>query len=251
MKARLRAGEPAFGASVMIPSPQVVEMLGAFGFDWVLLDCEHGTLSPESVEVMAMAAEAAGMTAIARPVSRSREHIAQVLDRGVSGVQVPHVTSAEAAREAVRAVKFHPLGERGLAAGTRAAHYDAHGGLEAYVREANAQTLIAVQIEDREALDQVDAILRVEGIDVFFIGPSDLSQSMGHPGDPGAPEVAAAITRVLGQVAATGAVAGMPATQDNVQALLAKGVRYLYTHTPRLFGAGAKGFLGAARPAGR
>ncbi|MEO8717809.1 MAG: aldolase/citrate lyase family protein, partial [Burkholderiales bacterium] len=94
MKAKLRAGEPVFGVSVMIPSPQIVEIIGAAGFDWVLLDCEHGTLTLESVELMAMAAEACGITAIARPVSRSAEHILQVLDRGVTGVQVPHVNTA-------------------------------------------------------------------------------------------------------------------------------------------------------------
>ncbi|HVC11165.1 MAG TPA: aldolase/citrate lyase family protein, partial [Burkholderiales bacterium] len=139
MKRKLLAGEAALGVSLMIPSPQLVEMLGALGFDWVLLDCEHGTLSAESVELMAMAAEASGMTAIARPATRSAEHILRVLDRGVLGVQVPHVNPAEEARAVVRAVKYHPLGSRGLAAGTRAATYDAHGALADYVRAANEE----------------------------------------------------------------------------------------------------------------
>ena len=108
MKEKLRAGEPVFGVSVMIPSPQIVEMIGAAGFDWVLLDCEHGTLTLESVELMAMAAEACGITAIARPMTRSAEHILQMLDRGVMGVQVPHVNTAEDAREVIAAVKYHP-----------------------------------------------------------------------------------------------------------------------------------------------
>ena len=99
MKEKLRAGEAAYGVSVMIPSPQIVEMVGAAGFDWVLLDCEHGTPTLESVEQMVMAAEACGITAIARPVTRSPEHILQVLDRGVMGVQVPHVNTAEEARQ--------------------------------------------------------------------------------------------------------------------------------------------------------
>jgi len=100
MKEKLKAGEPVFGVSVMIPSPQIVEMIGAFGFDWVLLDCEHGTLALESVELMAMAAEACGLTAIARPATKSPEHILQVLDRGVLGVQVPHVNTLADARAA-------------------------------------------------------------------------------------------------------------------------------------------------------
>lgn len=111
MKARLAAGEPAFGASVMFPSPQIVEMLGAFGFDWVLLDCEHGSLTAESVELMALAAQASGMTPIARPATKNAEDIARVLDRGVQGVQVPHVVTAEDARAIVQAVKYHPSGD--------------------------------------------------------------------------------------------------------------------------------------------
>jgi 2-keto-3-deoxy-L-rhamnonate aldolase RhmA len=247
MKQKLHAGEPAFGVSVMIPSPQLVEMLGAFGFDWVLLDCEHGTLTLESVELMAMAADASGLTAIARPVSNSPAHILQVLDRGVAGVQVPHVRTAEEARAAVAAVKYHPLGTRSLAAGTRAAAYDAHGSMADHVRSANEQTLIAAQIEDREALDNLDEILQVDGIDVFFVGPSDLSQSMGHPGNAKAPAVAAAIDDCLARICAAGRVPGMPAATEQVHDVLAKGVRYIYTHVPKLIAASARGYFDRAR----
>jgi len=250
MKEKLHAGAPAFGVSVMIPSPQLVEMLGAYGFDWVLLDCEHGTLSLESVELMTMAAEAAGMTPIARPVSNSPAHILQVLDRGVAGVQVPHVRNAAEARAAVSAVKFHPLGGRSLAAGTRAAAYDAHGSMAEHVRSANAHTLIAAQIEDREALAHLDEILSVEEIDVFFVGPSDLSQSMGHPGNPKAPEVARAIEDCLTRIRAAGRISGMPATAEQLGDALAKGVRYIYTHVPRLIAASARSYFEAARGQG-
>lgn len=247
MKEKLRAGEPAFGVSVMIPSPQIVEIIGAAGFDWVLLDCEHGTLTLESVELMAMAAEACGITPIARPATRSAEHILQVLDRGVMGVQVPHVNTAAEAREVVQAVKFHPAGRRGLAAGTRAARYDAHGTLAEYVKAANEATLIAIQLEEQAAIDNLDALLQVQGIDVFFIGPSDLSQSMGHPGDPKAPAVAQAIEQSLGKMRAAGRTPGMPATAEAVRGTLDKGVRYVYTHLPRLMASSAKAYLQNAR----
>ena len=247
MKEKLRAGEPVYGVSVMIPSPQIVEMIGAAGFDWVLLDCEHGTLTLESVELMAMAAEACGITAIARPVTRSPEHILQVLDRGVMGVQVPHVNTAEDARRVVAAVKYHPLGQRGLAAGTRAAAYDAHGTLADYVKAANEATLIAIQLEDEAAIRNIDKLLQVENIDVFFIGPSDLSQSMGHPGNPGAPAVAAAIDGSFRKMIAAGRTPGTPATAENVREILDKGVRYIYTHLPRLLSSSARAYLNAAR----
>jgi len=247
MKAKLLAGEPVFGVSIMIPSPQLVEMLGAFGFDWVLLDCEHGTLTLESVELMAMAAEASGMTAIARPATRSADHILQVLDRGVMGVQVPHVNTAEDAREVVRAVKYHPDGQRGLAAGTRAAVYDAHGTMTEYVRHANEQTLIAIQLEEREAIDNLDELLQVDGIDVFFVGPSDLSQSMGHPGNPKAAPVAAAINDSFVRIVAAGCIPGTPATAESVAGVLKQGVRYIYTHVPRLIAASAKAYFDKTR----
>ena len=247
MKEKLKRGEPAFGVSVMIPSPQIVEMIAAAGFDWVLLDCEHGTLTLESVELMAMAAEASGITAIARPMTRSPAHILQVLDRGVMGVQVPHVTTAAEAREVIAAVKYHPLGGRSLAAGTRAAVYDAHGTLADYVKAANDATLIAVQIEDKEAVENLDEILAVDGIDVFFIGPSDLSQSMGFPGNPKEPTVAAAIDGSFRKMLAAGRTPGTPATAENVRAVVDKGVRYIYTHLPRLLAGSAKEYLAKAR----
>src|SRR5437588_10422824 len=105
LKGKLKAGQPALGCSVMFPSPQLVEMLGHAGFDWVLLDCEHGSLSGADVEVMAMAADAVGVTAIGRPRSNSAADIQSVLDRGVSGVQIPHIDTAEDAIRAVAAVK--------------------------------------------------------------------------------------------------------------------------------------------------
>lgn len=247
LKEKLRAGEPAFGVSVMIPSPQIVEMIGAAGFDWVLLDCEHGTLTLESVELMAMAAQACGITPLARPATRSPEHILQVLDRGVMGVQVPHVNTAAQAREVVAAVKFHPLGQRGLAAGTRAARYDAHGSLAEYVKAANEATLIAVQLEEQAAIDNLDELLQVPEIDVFFIGPSDLSQSMGHPGDPKAPAVAQAIDASLRKICAAGRTPGMPAGAESVQEAVARGVRYLYTHLPRLLSSSARSYLRSAK----
>ncbi len=250
MKEKLRAKEPVFGVSVMIPSPQIVEMIAAAGFDWVLLDCEHGTLTLESVELMAMAAEASGITAIARPMTRSAEHILQVLDRGVMGVQVPHVNSAEQARAVIAAVKYHPAGRRGLAAGTRAANYDAHGTLAEYVQAANESTLIAIQLEDQAAVEHIDELLQVEGIDVFFIGPSDLSQSMGHPGNPKAPAVAQAIESSLRKIVAAGRTPGMPATTENVREAVSKGVRYIYTHLPRLLAGSAKAYLKNARGEG-
>jgi 4-hydroxy-2-oxoheptanedioate aldolase len=246
-KHALAAGKPQIGLWSSLSSNYSVEVIAGAGFDWVLLDCEHGTLTPESVELMAMAAEACGLTAIARPATKSPEHILQVLDRGVMGVQVPHVNTAAQAREAIQAVKYHPQGRRGLAAGTRAAAYDAHGTMADYVRAANDATLIAIQLEERAAIENIDELLKVEGVDVFFIGPSDLSQSMGHPGNPKAPEVASAINRSFERIVAAGRIPGTPAPAEAVQDVLKKGVRYIYTHVPRLIAASAQTYFAKAR----
>jgi 4-hydroxy-2-oxoheptanedioate aldolase len=170
-----------------------------------------------------------------------------VLDRGVLGVQVPHVNTVEDAREVLAAVKYHPQGRRGLAAGTRAAVYDAHGTLADHVKAANDATLVAIQLEDEPAIRNIDELLRVEDIDVFFIGPSDLSQSMGHPGNPRAPAVAQAIDTSFRKMVAAGRTPGTPATAENVRDVLDKGVRYIYTHLPRLLASSAKAYLKAAR----
>lgn len=247
MKARFAAGEPAFGISIMIPSPQLVEMVAGLGFDWVLIDCEHGTISLETVELLVMAAEASGVTPIVRPVSNGAADILQVMDRGAMGVQVPHVTSAEEARAAVAAVKFHPEGSRSLAAGTRAAGYDLACSPAEAIAAANRETLVCVQLEDAAAIENADEILTVDGVDVFFIGPSDLSQSMGHPGDPKAPAVAEAIEATLAKIVAAGRTPGMPASADAVQHVLSRGARYIYTHVPKLLGAAGRSYLAAAK----
>lgn len=248
MKSKLLAGRPALGCSIMIPSPQMVEMVAHAGFDWVLIDLEHGTIGLESAELMIMAAEASGITPIARPRSNRHEDIASVMDRGARGVQVPHVNSAADARRAVAAVKFGPGDNRGLAAGTRPDRYGLGGSMTDFVHYSNEQSLVCVQLEHEAAIAAVDEILAVDGVDVFFIGPSDLSQSMGYPGNPGAATVKTTIEATLHRIVTAGKIPGMPAATDNLARVIAQGVRYVYTHLPRIVGAGAAGFLGQVAP---
>lgn len=242
MKAKIQSGQPAFGVSVMFPSTQIVEMVGALGFDWVMIDCEHGTIDLESVEAMVMAAEVSGITPIVRPPSKAPDAILRVLDRGAMGVQVPHVNTAEDARAVVEAVKYHPLGTRGLAAGTRPANYGIGLTAAEYVEQVNRETLVCVQLEEAEALRNIDAILEVEGIDIFFVGPSDLSQSMGYPGRTDAPEVQATIHKAFATIVAAGKVPGSAGSDQATVDFLNRGCRYVYTHVPRLLAAGTASF---------
>ncbi len=247
MKAKIAGGEAAIGASIMFPSPQLVEMLAYAGFDWVLIDCEHGSIGLADVEMMAMAADASGITAIARPRSNDAADIQSVMDRGVKGVQVPHVNSRSDAERAVAAVKFGPGAARGLAAGTRPDRWGLGAKMPDFAAQANASSLVCVQIEHQEAVANIDEILTVDGIDVFFIGPSDLSQSMGFPGNPKALPVAEAIKSTLLRIQAAGKVPGMPATTETIGEVVGQGCRYIYNHVPRILGAGAAQFLKAGR----
>jgi 4-hydroxy-2-oxoheptanedioate aldolase len=246
MKASLARGEAVFGVSIMVPSPQIVEMLGRLGFDWVLLDCEHGTFSPESLESMVMAAEGAGITAVARPRNASPEAIQDVLERGVAGVQVPHVNTAAEARAVVAAVKYHPLGQRGLAARTRPAGYGIGLRLDEYARAANAETLVCVQLEEKQAIDRIEEIMAVAGIDVFFIGPADLSQSMGHPGQADHPDVRAVIDSAFSAIRGQGKVVGTTGSADGWREHRSRGATYLYTHLPTILEAGSRSFMDVA-----
>ena len=247
MKSRIYAGEPALGCSIMIPSPQMVEMVAHAGFDWVLIDMEHGTIGLETAELMVMAAEASGITPVARPRTNSKSDVSAVLDRGAMGVQVPHINTAEDARAAVAAVKFGPGDQRGLAAGTRADRYGLRGDMDEFVKLSNDQTLICVQLEHATAIENIDDILTVEGVDVFFIGPSDLSQSMGYPGNHKAEPVKTAIHNALSKITEAGKIPGMLAYVDNISDVAASGSLYIYTHMPKLVGAGASDFFRKAR----
>lgn len=250
MKQKILSGEPAFGLSIMFASPQLVEMAAGCGFDWVLIDCEHGAISLESVEVLCMAAKAAGITPIARPRSRDALEILQVLDRGALGVQIPHVNTADEARAAVRACKFHPQGMRSLAGGTRPQNYDLPAASTSYYDDANREILVCVQLEDKIAIDNADEILGIDGIDVFFIGPSDLSQTYGFPGNPKAESVAKAVDETLAKIVAAGKAPGMPAAAEAVEDVISKGVVYIYTHVPRLLGSAAAEYFRAAKKGG-
>ena len=119
MKAKIKSGEPAFGVSLTFSAPEIVEMIGDAGYDWVMIDAEHGSHDPDDVYAMAVACELYGITPIVRPQVNQPDVILRYMDRGAMGVQVPHVNTREEAERAVRSVKFHPDGDRGLGGGRK------------------------------------------------------------------------------------------------------------------------------------
>ncbi|MEZ5796640.1 MAG: aldolase/citrate lyase family protein [Paracoccaceae bacterium] len=202
-KSRLRAQEQLAGCFVMAPSPSIVEMCGFAGFDFVVIDQEHGPAGTETLENMVRAAEASGTAALVRVPWGDRWLIQRALDAGAQGVVVPHVTSAEEARAIVRACHYPPLGYRGLASTARGGR---HGNvaLDQHLRNGAERVTVIVQIEDREALPHVMEIAAIEGVDSLFIGPADLSASLGQPGNFGHPDVAAAIDAIIADARAAG-----------------------------------------------
>jgi 4-hydroxy-2-oxoheptanedioate aldolase len=228
-KARLAAGEAAFGCFVRTAEPQLIEYVGMLGWDFLVFDAEHGSLQPREVEDLCRAVEPRGTTPIVRVTTNDAPTILRFLDTGAHGVHVPWVNSAAEVERAVRAVKYAPRGTRGLA-GSRASEWGLREPIGQYVQRANRETLVVIQVETQDAVDAIDDYLKVDGVDVLFLGPTDLSQSLGHPGDLGHPDVLAALDRVADAVIGSGVTLGIYAGSiDMTKAWLDRGARYFTT----------------------
>ena len=187
LKQKLKKGEVVLGTFNAIPSAPVVEIIGSSGLDFIVIDTEHGPVNIESAENLVRAAELSGITPIVRVSHNEPDLILKALDIGSHGVQVPHVSTKEEAEEAIRCAKYHPKGERGYSPFTRAAKY----GIEAkgHAAKSNENTIVVINVEGAEGIKNLRKIADVPDIDVIFIGPFDLSQSLGKPGDVYDPEV--------------------------------------------------------------
>jgi len=224
VKDKLAARQPTTIIAPYATSAGLVEMLGHFGFDGVFLDCEHGPASWEEVENMIRAAELDGYTSVVRVQDHEPATITRALDRGAGGIQVPHVNTAAEAAAIVEHAKYAPLGHRGWS-GWRGAY-----GVDAsdYARHANDSTLVAIMLEEVEALNNLDDILRVKHVDVFFVAPGDLAQSMGLPGQANHPSVQNAIDDALRHIKSSGHVSGTLTTPRTLDHYLDLGVLFLY-----------------------
>jgi len=208
IKEKLKRGEFVVGPFMKSRDPAMVEIVGLAGFDFAILDMEHSALSIESVEDLIRMAGARGIDSIVRVPEISESAISGPLDAGADGVLVPHVDTREQAEEVVFLSKFSPLGERGMDVYARAADYS-HLPKESYLREANKRTILIVQIEGKKGVENLDDILMVKGLDTIFVGPYDLSQSLGVPGEIDHPKVTEKIKEVVGKVRKAGLSLGI------------------------------------------
>lgn len=185
-------GRPILGCFSFLPSPQVVEVLALGGLDFVIVDREHSPAGWQTVEEMIRAAEARGISALVRVGSNSREEILHALECGADGVVIPGISSAEQAAEAVRAMRYPPLGERGACPDTRAARYGS-SDYPAFRLAANESRFLVLLIESAGAFEEIEAIAGAAGpATAYMLGRSDLAASLGCFGDPTAPQVAQA-----------------------------------------------------------
>lgn len=202
VRAALDEEREVYGLFVALPSPAMVEMVGAAGYDLAILDAEHALVSPGTLEHMIRAAEAFGVTPFVRVPPGDGESILRVLDAGAAGVVVPHVRSRADAEHAVRAARYAPDGTRSLNGGRMAGY--GRVDLAGYVAQANAQVMVVVMIEDAEGVDAIEDIVAVPGVDIVLEGAADLSQSLGVPWQTRHPAVTDAVRRIHTACAAAG-----------------------------------------------
>ena len=240
LKARVESG----GVGVIANGPNDSDMcdfLGQFGFDATFVDYEHGGVSWAELADISRANDLWNMATVVRVNTLQESLILRALDQGASAVMVPHVITARDAERAAKACRYPPDGVRGVA-GSRRAY-----GVRNYFENANAEVQCMALIEDAAALDNLDQLVRVDGIDCYYVAPSDLAASMGHTGNPGHPDVQDAIKQSIDKIAAAGRIAGTLVNDSNVNDFVDRGVRCIGVAWPAWVGQGAQRFLEGVR----
>jgi 4-hydroxy-2-oxoheptanedioate aldolase len=205
-KQGLKAGRQQIGLWNSIPGTLVAELLATSGFDWVVIDTEHAPTDVPDTLAMMQAMAPHPVSAVVRPASNDTVLIKRVLDLGAQTLLIPYVQNAAEAQAAVAATRYAPRGVRGMAGMTRASCF---GLVADYAAQAERELCLIVQVETAEALDRIEEIAAVDGVDALFIGPADLAASMGHPGNARHPQVVAAIEDAVRRIVAAGKPAGI------------------------------------------
>ncbi len=224
-KAALREGTQQVGVWNSIGGNTACEILATAGFDWVLVDTEHAATS--TAEVLPALQTIAGyprVSAVVRPASNDHVTIKRLLDMGAQSLLIPYVQSPDEARAAVAAMRYAPRGIRGMAGVMRASRF---GAVADYATTVEDQLCLIVQVETIEAMKHLEAIAQVDGVDGVFIGPADLSASMGLPGQTGHPDVVAVIDDAIDRLSAIGVPSGI-LSLDNAKTkrLMERGIRF-------------------------
>jgi 4-hydroxy-2-oxoheptanedioate aldolase len=244
VKQRLAAGEVATIVAGT-NDPDLIDQLGPLGMDGIWLEGEHGAVDYADLGNLTRACDLWGLTSVVRVMDNDYATIYRTLDRGAQGICVPHVNTREEAMAVVEAGKFAPLGRRGMFTSRQGF------GVGDYLRRANDQSLLIVLLEDIVAVRNLDDILKVDHIDIFFVAPSDLATSMGHIGDMGHPDVQKTIDDAIGKIVQAGRVAGTLVTAANVERYTRMGVRALMASFFPWIQAGARDLMDRAAAGAR
>jgi 4-hydroxy-2-oxoheptanedioate aldolase len=230
LKEKLREGKVCFGTFVRL-GPAATEILGYGGWDFAVIDMEHGVFDFPLVEQCIRAARIAGISSLVRVAEPNPSHIMRSIDAGAEGVQIPQVESAETAGLVSRAARYFPQGNRGLCSFVRAARYSAVPPDE-HMATSNREVLTVIHIEGERAVREVEAIIETPGIDVLFLGPWDLSQSLGVPGKTGDPRVIELMEKVIALCRKKGVISGtFVRFVDEAKYWIDRGVQYLMLST--------------------
>lgn len=239
--------EPVIGCFVNFASGDIAELTAKIGFDFILIDNEHGVMNQQAINDMIRAAHCQQASAIVRCTEATYTHIQKSLDMGADGIQIPLVNTAQRAREVYRLSKYPPEGTRGMSFNCRAAAYGMCGDKVLYRKAANENLLTAVQIETLSAVENLDEIIEVPGIDVLFVGPGDLSTAMGMP-DYNQPEVQELLEKTIRKIAKSDKIAGFFAGDvESTKKAREWGASYIVTAVSNYMVSGGKAYLSGVR----
>jgi 4-hydroxy-2-oxoheptanedioate aldolase len=243
-KIKLKAGQPVYGVISTSDDPQLAELFGLAGFDFYMLDTEHGLLDPVQVVNVIRACELVNMTPLVRIGSKDPKIVLQYMDAGMMGVMMPGLESVDEVQMLIDAVKYAPVGKRGMGI-TRASGYVAVGQeAVGYINFTNEHTMVIPQFEDPALLDRFDEMIFLPGVDAVVIGPRDLSLNMGFPDGPNHPEVQNMIDRVVTICKKANVAAGITAgSRADSAEKVARGMTMILGIAQTLVMTGSKEFL--------
>jgi 4-hydroxy-2-oxoheptanedioate aldolase len=243
-KLKLKVSQPTYGVISTSDDPQLAELFGLAGFDFYMLDAEHGLLDAVQVVNVIRACERVNMTPLVRIGSKDPKLVLQYLDAGIMGVMMPGLETSDEIKMLVDAVKYPPLGKRGMGL-TRASGYIAVGNQAAdYINFSNEQTMVIPQFEDAALLEHFEEMISQPGVDAVVIGPRDLSLNMGFPDGPDHPEVQQMIDQVVAICKKNGVAAGITAgSRADSAKQVARGATMILAISQLVIAAGSKEFL--------
>jgi 4-hydroxy-2-oxoheptanedioate aldolase len=247
-KRKLESREPAYGVLSTSDDPQLAELFGLAGFDFYMLDAEHGLMDAAQVVNVIRACERLNMTPMVRIGSKDSKIVLPYLDAGMMGVMMPGLETAQEIRMLVDAVRYPPMGKRGMGI-TRASRYIAVGeeAVE-YLQFSNEQIMVIPQFEDAALIDHFEEMISQPGVDAVVIGPRDLSLNMGFPDGPNHPEVQDMIDRVIAVCKRAGVAAGITAgSRADSAKLVARGATMILAIAQWVIAAGSKDLLPEAK----